>query len=280
MHHHNHYYGLAHIMARYGGFDDEFPPRMRGYLQHGWNVGCGWNPVHEFFDGAWRYVWSDGPRRRGHALGRRNYHVIGSPWLYLSEMEPDLGRVEEKDRSGTLWFLFHGWEAAGMGAKIHGNHARLIDEIRETETEPVTISLYYTEYERPEVRRAYEEAGFEVICFGKRGWNYEGTDRKFLYKQLAAFRKYKRVAANRLSTAVFFGVAAGCEPAVYGDAMELEGDNPLFGGQARIARLWPDMLGKDIDIEVARAITDEELGRAWMMPPAETRMLFDWNARD
>ena len=280
MHHHNHYYGLAHIMARYGGFDDEFPPRMRGYLQHGWNVGCGWNPVHEFFDGAWRYVWSDGPRRRGHALGRRNYHVIGSPWLYLSEMEPDLGKVPEQDRKGTLWFLFHGWEAAGMGAKIHGNHARLIDEIRETETEPVTISLYYTEYERPEVRRAYEEAGFEVICFGKRGWNYEGTDRKFLYKQLAAFRKYKRVAANRLSTAVFFGVAAGCEPAVYGDAMELEGDNPLFGGQARIARLWPDMLGKDIDIEVARAITDEELGRAWMMPPAETRMLFDWNARD
>lgn len=280
MHHHNHYYGLAHIMARYGGLDDEFPPRMRGYLQHGWNVGCGWNPVHEFYDGAWRYVWSDGPRRRGHALGRRNYHVIGSPWLYLSEMEPDLGRVPEEERSGTLWFLFHGWEAAGMGAKIHGNHARLIDEIRETETEKVTISLYYTEYERPEVRRAYEEAGFEVICFGKRGWNYEGTDRKFLYKQLAAFRKYKRVAANRLSTAVFFGVAAGCEPAVYGDAMELEGDNPLFGGQARIARLWPDMLGKDIDIEVARAITDEELGRAWMMPPAETRMLFDWNARD
>jgi hypothetical protein len=280
MHHHNHYYGLAHILARYGGLDDEFPPRMRGYLQHGWNVGCGWNPVHEFYDGAWRYVWSDGPRRRGHALGRRNYHVIGSPWLYLSELEPDLGVVPEKDRSGTLWFLFHGWEAAGMGAKIHGNHARLIDEIRETETEPVTISLYYTEYERPEVRRAYEDAGFEVICFGKRGWNYEGTDRKFLYKQLAAFRKYKRVAANRLSTAVFFGVAAGCEPAVYGDAMELEGDNPLFGGQARIARLWPDMLGKDIDIEVARAITDEELGRAWMMPPAETRMLFDWNARD
>jgi hypothetical protein len=276
MHHHNHYYGLAHIMARYAGLDDEFPPRMRGYLQHGWNVGCGWNPVHEFYDGAWRYVWSDAPRRRGHALGRRNYHVTGSPWLYLSELEAE----PEPEREGTLWFLFHGWEAAGMGAKIHGNHARLIDEIRETETEPVTISLYYTEYERPEVRRAYEEAGFKVICFGKRGWNYEGTDRRFLYKQLAAFRKHKRVAANRLSTAVFYGVAAGCEPAVYGDAMELEGDNPLFGGQARIARLWPDMLGKDIDLEVARAITDSELGRAWLMPPAEMRMLFAWNARD
>jgi len=280
MHHHNFYYGQQHILARYCGLDDEFPPRIPGYLQHGWNVGCGWNPVHEFFDGAWRYVWSDAPRRRGHSLGRRNYAVTGAPMLYLMDLEPDLGKVPDASRSGTLWFLFHGWDAPGMGAKIHGDHARLISEIKETETEPVTISLYYTEYERAEVRRSYEEAGFEVICFGKRGWNYEGTDRQFLYKQLKAFRRFKRVASNRLATAIFYGVAAGCEPAVYGDAMELEGDNPLFGGQTRIARLWGDMLGKEIDLPTARAITDDELGRAWMMPPAEMRMLFDWNQRD
>jgi len=59
-----------------------------------------------------------------------------------------------------------------------------------------------------------------------------------------------------------------------------EGDNPLFGGQTRIARLWGDMLGKDIDLATARAITDDELGKAWLMPPAEMRMLFDWNQRD
>ena len=280
MHHHNHYYGQTHILARYCGLNDEHPPRIRGYLQHGWNVGCGWNPVQEFFDGAWRYTWSDPPARRGYSLGRRNYHVVGAPFLYLADMEPDLGAVPEAERSGTLWFLFHGWEAAGKGGKIEGDHARLISEIKETETEPVTISLYYTEFERPEVRRAYERAGFEVICFGKRGWNYEGTDRQFLYKQLETFRRFKRVAANRLSTAIFFGTAVGCEPAVYGDPMELEGDNPLFGGQARIKRLWPEMHGKKVDLEAARATTDIELGRAHVMPPAELRMLFDWNVRD
>ncbi|MGK5740606.1 hypothetical protein [Micromonospora sp. URMC 103] len=276
MHHHNHYYGQAHILARHCGLDDEFPPRIRGYLQHGWNVACGWNPVHEFFDGAWRYVWSDAPRRRGHFLGRRNYHVVGAPWLYLQDLEPDLGRTPDDERRGTLWFLFHGWE----GGKIHGDHARLIDEIRETETEPVTVSLYYTEYERPEVRAVYERAGFDVICFGRRGWNYEGTDRRFLYKQLEAFRRHKRVASNRLSTAVFYGVAAGCQPAVYGDPMAMEGENPLFGGTARVARLWPEMHGKDIDLATAREITDLELGRPWLLSPAELRMLFDWNQRD
>lgn len=276
MHHHNHYYGQTHILARYCGLDDEFPPRLRGYLQHGWNVGCGWNPVHEFFDGAWRFVWSDGPRRRGHHLGRRNYHVIGAPWIYLMDMEPTLGAVPEEQRDGTLWFLFHGWE----GGKIHGDHRRLVDEIKETEPGPVTFSLYYTEYQRPEVRRFYEKAGFDVVCFGNRGWNYEGTDRQFLYKQLAAFRKHKRVASNRLSTAILYGVSAGCQPAVYGDPMALEGENPLFGGNARIARLWPELLGKDIDVATAREITDVELGMPWKMSGAEMSILLDWSDRD
>ncbi len=275
MHHHNHYYGQTHILSRYCGLDDEFPPRLRGYLQHGWNIGCGWNPVHEFFDGAWRWVWSDAPRRRGHSLGRRNYHVIGAPWLYLLDMEPELGVVPEEEREGTLWLMFHGWE----GGKIEGDHKRLIDEIRETEPGPVTFSLYYTEYERPEIRRWYDKAGFDVVSFGKRGWNYQGTDRKFLYKQLQAFRRHKRVASNRLATAIFYGVSVGCEPAVYGDPMELGGENPLFGGVARIARLWPEMLGKNIDMATAREITDLELGKPWMTSPTELRMLLDWNER-
>jgi hypothetical protein len=275
VHHHNHYYGQTHILARYCGLDDEYPPRLRGYLQHGWNVGCGWNPVHEFFDGAWRFVWSDGPRRRGHSLGRRNYHVVGAPWIYLTGMEPTLGAEPGTDRDGTLFFLFHGWE----GGKIQGDHQRLIDEIRETEPGAVTFSLYYTEYERRDVRRYYERAGFDVICFGKRGWNYEGTDRRFLYKQLEALRRHKRVASNRLSTAILYGVAAGCQPAVYGDPMELAGENPLFGGTARIERLWPELHGKDIDLDTAREIVDFELGVPWKMPPAEMRTLFDWRRR-
>jgi hypothetical protein len=94
MHHHNHYYGQAHILARYCGLRDDVPPRVRGYLQHGWNVGDGWNPQHEFFDGAWRYVWSDAPMRRGYSLGRRNHHVIGAPWLYLSRLEDEAAEAE------------------------------------------------------------------------------------------------------------------------------------------------------------------------------------------
>jgi hypothetical protein len=172
--HHNHYYGQAHILARYCGLDDEFPSRIRGYLQHGWSAGCGWNPVHEFFDGAWRFVWSDAPRCRGLSLGRRNYHLVGAPWLDLMDLEPDLGRVLDEKREGTLWVLFHSWE----------------------------------------------------------GGNADG-------RREPALRRHR----------------PDC-------------------------RLWPEMYGKEVDVKVAREIADHELGRPWMMSPAENQMLFDWNERD
>jgi len=272
MHHHNHYYGQAHILARYCGLPDDVPPRIRGYLQHGWNVGDGWNPQHEFFDGAWRYVWSDAPMRRGYTLARRNYHAIGAPWLYLDRLERAVQPPAEEEREGTLWFLFHGWE----GGKIEGDHQRLIDEIRETEPGPVTFSLYYTEYERPEIRKRYLKAGFEIVSFGRRGFSYEGTDARFLYKQREALLRHKRVAANRLSTAIFYGIQAGCEAAVYGDPMTMGGEDPLFGGVSRVMRLWPELHGKNIDQRVAREIAAYELGEPWIMPPDELRpILFD-----
>lgn len=272
MHHHNHYYGQAHLLARYCGLNDRFPPPIPGYLQHGWNLFDGWNPQHEFYPGAWRFVWSDGPRRRGYMLGRREYRVIGAPWNYLLAMEPELGVVPEEEREGTLWFLFHGWE----GGKISGQHARLVEEIKETEPGPVTMSLYYTEYQRPEIRRAYEDAGFRVISFGARGWDYEGTHRTFLYHQLQEFRRHRRVASNRLSTAVFYGASVGCVPAVYGDPMELAGEDRAFGGTARIARLWPELIGKEVDLAAAREVVDTELGVAALHSPEELRLLFDW----
>lgn len=277
MHHHNHYYGHAHILARYAGLDEVHPPRIRGYLQHGWNVADGYNPTHEFFDGATRFVWSRDVARRGYALGRRNYHVVGSPWLYLRGLEPELGTVDQSngkpvEREGTLWFLFHGWE----GGKIQGDHQRLIDEIRETEDGPVTFSLYYTEYDRPEVRNTYLDAGFDVISFGRRGFSYLGTDTQFLYKQMAAMRRHRRVAANRVSTAVLYGASVGCEVAVYGDPMLMEGEDPRFGGNARVNRQWSQLVGKDIDQLAAQQIISHELGEDHLLTPSEVRrIMFD-----
>jgi hypothetical protein len=126
------------------------------------------------------------------------------------------------------------------------------------------------------MRRRYERAGFRVICHGFRGAWWEGADPRFLDRQLAELRRHRRVASNRLSTAVFYGTLAGCEPAVYGDPMQLEREQPHFGGQPRIRRDWPELHGEQVDLPAARAVAAAELGADLLLDPAELRRLFGW----
>ncbi|WP_232534315.1 hypothetical protein [Plantactinospora sp. KBS50] len=270
MHHANHYYGHTGVLARYCGLAADTPPRVRGYLQHGWNIGDGLAADHEFIPGIPVFLWSERTRRRAWSLGRRQGYVIGSPWAYLLRMEPE--PAERRPREGTIWYPFHGWE----GQRVHGDHHRLIGTIRATEPGPVTICLYWQEYQSARIRRRYERAGFRVICHGYRGGRYQDLDPGFLHRQLTELRRHRRVASNRLSSAILYGALAGCEPAVYGDPMRLEREDPRFGGQRRVRRQWADLHGERVDPVVARQVAAAELGADRLAPPAELRRLFHW----
>jgi len=269
VHHANHYYGHSHVLARYCGLDDSDPPRIQGYLQHGWNIGDGLAPDHEFVPGVAKFVWSERVRRRAWSLGRRDVYVVGAPWAYLLAMEPE---PAGPPRAGTIWYPFHGWE----GQHVVGDHDGLIDEIRGTEPGPVTVCLYWQEYRTRQVRQRYERAGFRVICHGYRGGWWTDLDPGFLYRQLAEQRRHARVASNRLCSAVLYGALAGCAPAVYGDPMRLEGERSAFGGQARIEREWADLHGAAVDPAVARRAAVAELGADRLLPPAELRRVLGW----
>jgi len=73
-----------------------------------------------------------------------------------------------------------------------------------------------------------------------------------------------------------FTRSAGCEPAVYGDPMQLERETSAFGGQARILREWADLHGPSIDLGTARHIAVDELGADRLLSPAELRRLLGW----
>jgi hypothetical protein len=272
VHHANHFYGHAHVMARYCGLDESDPPRMHGYLQHGWNIGDGLAPGTPYVPGAPLFLWSETIRRRSWSLGRRNTVVVGAPWAYLAAMEPDLGAVPESERTGTIWYPFHGWE----GQHVRGDHRRLVDLIREVEPGPVTVCLYWNEHKSRRIRRCYERAGFRIICHGYRGHWWEGTDTGFLYRQLEELRRHRRVASNRLSSAVLYGALVGCEPAVYGDPMVLQGEDPTIGGVERIRRQWPEFHGAEVDTVETRRIAVAELGADTLASPGELREIFGW----
>jgi hypothetical protein len=268
VHHANHYYGHSHVLARYCGLDDTDPPRLHGYLQHGWNIGDGLAPDHEYVPGIPSFLWSERTRRRAWSLGRRQLYVVGAPYAYLLAIEP----AAPGPRDGTIYYPFHGWE----GQHVVGDHDRLIAEIRSTEPGPVTVCLYWQEYRTPRLRRRYEEAGFRVICHGYRGGRWQNLDPGFLHRQLAEQRRHARVASNRLCSAVFYGILAGCEPAVYGDPMRLAGERSAFGGRSRIEREWPALHGTRVDPAAARALAADELGADRLLPPAELRRLLRW----
>ena len=88
----------------------------------------------------------------------------------------------------------------------------------------------------------YENRGFRVVCHGYRGLHWRNTDTRFLHKQLDELLRHRRVASNRLGSAIFYGASVGCEVGVYGDPMVLADENPAFGGVPRMSRLWPDLL--------------------------------------
>ncbi|BFU44712.1 hypothetical protein [Krasilnikovia sp. MM14-A1004] len=269
MHRANDYYGHAQVLARYCGLAGR-APQIRGYLQHGWNIGDGMAADHEYVTGVPLLLWSERTRRRAWSLGRRHTYVVGAPWAYLLRATPP--EPDAPPRAGTIWYPFHGWE----GQRVVGDHARLVDQITATEPGPVTVCLYWQEYRSVRLRRRYERAGFRVVCHGYRGDAREPGDPGFLRRQLAELRRHRRVAANRLSSAVWYGILAGCEPAVYGDPMVLAGEDMTFGGQARIRRQWPDLHGEQVNVRLARAAATEELGADRLLPPTELRRLLGW----
>lgn len=271
----NHWYGHAHILARYCGLDDVNPPTIWGVVQHGWNLMHGFGPGHEPPYGFPKFVWSEVNRRRGQAIGWRDYAVIGAPWNYLLTEHDAPPPLEE--REGTIYYPFHTWDHA----EVAGDHDRLIREIQETEDGPVTVCLYWVEYDMPELRARYEDAGFRVICHGKRGTFRKGTDREFLYKQYAELIRHRRVASNRLTTAIFYGASVGCDVAVYGDPMLYvdvrEGFEHVRDGNQKVVELFPEMHGTTTDREHVRETVRRELGLDSMCSPEELRALFGWD---
>lgn len=268
MHHANAFYGHAAVLARYCGLD--VAPPIWGYLQHGWNLHHGFAVGHNFIPGVPKLVWSQAVHRRGWSMGLRDYVVIGSPWAYLLTLERD----PPADGAGTIVYPFHGWE----GQQIIGDHATYADEVREVEGDgPVTMCLYWNDYEKQEVRNIYREKGFRVISHGRRGHGHSGGDGAFLDRQLAELRRHRRVVSNRLGSALLYGASLGREIGVYGDPMVLANDHAVLGGMARQLRLFPELHQESVPAELADRAARRELGTDVLLPPDRLREALGWH---
>ncbi len=262
-------YGHARALSEYAGFTAT--RWIPGALQHGWNPYDGIG----MFDGVWRplpkFVWSRENARRGHERGGRNYHVIGAPWLYLlrhrAGQRPDAPPV-----GSTIAVPFH----ATVHLHLVGEHSAYArDLVAETEGgRDLTVCLQWMDYEDRATRGMYEDIGARVITLGRGTSSHEGHE-SFLVRQLEEMDRHDRVVSNRLSTAIFYGAAAGKSVGVYGTAMTLQNQAPYE--QSDIPRRWPEMHSFRVDPDVAASIWRDQLGADEVLDPATLRDLMGWS---
>lgn len=282
MHEHNRFHGQQEILARFvGGCDPVFPPPLPGHLQHEWDESEACSRPAPFPAGFAHFVWSDRTRRRLAQRGQRRCVAIGAPWLYLMEFDRadgpvvpppagatpgDLSFDTTAVAGGTAWFPYHGLE----GAHLAGMLSR---EIRALTPGPVTVVLTRPDAHVASLREAYERLGMSVTTLPPRvrpaGWWGPGQ----LEVLREVFFRHKRVASNRLDTALLLGGAAGLTPFV---------DGPIPTGRRTGTRTGEafEMLAGGQRLNSAMEYCLAELGEDSMLPAPVLRMLLGWGIRD
>lgn len=268
----NSYYGHDAVLAQYCEIFSTPLPDVAGYLQHGWNAYHGFGFNEDIYPDCQKFVWSERVLSEVRALGWNKCVAIGSPWAYMLKIL-NYERLPEK-RSGVLVYPFHGWE----GGRVTGDHQAFIDQVKAVESEPITVCLYWLEYEMPEIRNIYEVSGFRVICHGHRDSVHPGSE-KFLYRQYEELSKHRRVVSNRLSTAIMYAASLGCEVAVYGDPMRI--DDPGLALEQRsdiyASTVYPEFFAVETNVQLTQAIARRELGIDILISKSELRGLLGWS---
>jgi hypothetical protein len=262
----NDYYGHAGILRRYCGVEGS--PPMPGRLQHGWTVEHGL-PVHAFAEPWPRYVWGDRNlrciRRDDLALAE----AIGAPFLYLPQApSPSPSRGPRS----VLALPFHGWEKAKVSADFHALAGSLQALTREG-LGPVTVCLYWMEYEDTALRKIFENQGFAVVTNGRRDGNPG-----FLERQRALLWEHALVTSNRVSTATFYALAAERPFFLWGPPAGLSGSDDPDGARfdAWQRAEFPALTWARFDGGVQRDLGLQELGANHQRGPAALRELLAW----
>jgi hypothetical protein len=251
-------YGTGH---RYGS--------ILGVVQHGWLPDAGFDRTARLPPFAPVFVWN---RRNLECLrdsrpSKARIVAIGSPFLYLDAlMEKEPARQYSPPAQGTIVYPYHGM----YDAEVAGDHSAYAHEIRDREEGAITICLYWSDYQREQIRRSYEALGLAVVCHGTR------YDDAFLYRQYTTLRLHRRVIGNRVSSAIWYGGALGKSVEVYGDVFgtSIE-ESRAFDDEQQ--RRWPDLTRGGAHGGEAVKLARSELGYEYLRSPEELRQLFGWS---
>lgn len=261
----NSFYGHNRLLAEYAGVGSR-PPIIRGHVQHGWMQTTGLARRARLVSWLPKFVWSAHNRKCAEELGIGPVEVIAAPFCYLDAASAP---APPAPRS-TIYYPFHGWDRDD----VLGSHHDLIAAIQEREEGPVTICLYWREFDQPRVRRVYEAAGYRVICHGYR------HDPLFVMHQRDELLRHDRVASNRVGTALWYGGYMSRSIEVYGPIFSVESEEEARRFDRYQRDRWPELFSGGVEASAARELAGEELGAAFVLPPDELREVLGWSPRE
>lgn len=259
----NRHYGHGDILLAYCGLPASTPIPVR--LQHGWQPGLGMRPRDMAQPGP-KIVWSSRNLEQAEAAGYSGAVAIGAPWLYL-DPTPDPGPAHPRS---LLVVPFHGWERDALHGTMDA-YAEAVARLGDEGFGPITVCLYWFEYEQPALRELFERRGFATTTMGHRDQNPY-----FLHRQRELIRRHAHVSSNRVSTAAFYALEAGRPFFLYGPPVGLSAsDDPSGERFDRWQReAFPELLERGGPASPGQlALGARELGVEHRRTPAQLREL-------
>ncbi len=265
----NRYYGHAAVIREYARAARDWP--IPGRLQHGWTPGAAMRP-RERGEPWMKLLWARRNLDQCHAAGYPGVLGFGSPFLYL----PELAAAPEPSSKSLLVFPFHGWEKQPLNGNLNA-YAAALDRLSSEGFGPITVCLYWMEYEDAACRSLFEARGHRVITMGHR----DGND-AFLSKLRGAIVEHRYVTSNRVCTAAFYALYCRRPFFLYGPPLGVsEHEDPTgerFDAWQRseFPELTYERFGDRAHVEIG----ERELGLEFKRSPREVRELFAWRKRD
>lgn len=210
-------------------------------------------------------VWSHESRAWDPAAERHRTVPIGAPFLYLLRMRGnDEVRAPVEERRP----LIAPQHTTALRGAV-GGVAELAGYYRD-KFGPSTVCLHGDDLKEPATVEAWRGAGHDVVTAGGR------FDPRGLGRQLTGLRSASSLVTDRLSTFVFYALAAGVPVTIEGATTLLEGDTDATVDSLR--ERWPEIHDPDAPFELQQKVALSELGARYLLDEAALAEAIGWTS--
>ena len=272
----NLYYGHYSILKNYS--KTFFPYKINGEVQHGWSPNSGISSEFSSINYLKKnrcYLFNEDNKKKAINAGYKNIITIGSPFIYIED--PEQYYLPTIPNS-LICFPTHNHEWAGFKniLKTYEKYCKDLKKISNN-FKKITISLFWREFENPEIRKIFKEQNFSIVTMGPRDNNPD-----FLINFINNVSEYEFLSSDTFSSAIFYGLFMKKKVFIYSYLLEKKN---LWGQENKSAEndyyayvnKYPELMWSNFKSKSYYQVGEKELGYKFKLSPKEMRTLFGWS---